>query len=116
MNGRSLVVVAWAVGGLLFAVALTAGALALAGREIGAPAGPVLTVSPAASSEPRHEPSPSKPEGDRRDAGGVDQGGSPGPREGATTTPRSGAGGSGETPDRTSRDGTAREDPASSDD
>jgi hypothetical protein len=66
VNGRPLIVVAWAIGGLLFAVALTGGAFALAGREIATPAGPMLT-SPAASSEPRDEKPSAKAADDRSD-------------------------------------------------
>lgn len=121
MTGRRLIVAAWAFAGLLFAIALTAGAFALAGREIATPPGPVLTVSPAASNEPRHEESPSNPPGDRSDSRPGEEGESPGPSgvasSGSSTwsTGSTGADG-GETPDRGSGDPIGSERSGSPDD
>jgi hypothetical protein len=61
---RSLVVLGYGLGGILVALALSWGAFALAGRQIGEPATPVepafsLSESPTPSGEPSSEPTES---------------------------------------------------------
>lgn len=104
MSRKLLSAIAWGVAGLVVALALTAGAFALAGQEIGTPATPIIpsvsepTSTPERTHSPKAErsddPSPSVDDGS-------DDSGSSSPGSGSDdeTTDNSGSGSDDDHPD-----------------